>query len=201
LNTPDALSRSVEGLLKIEDIRRRETAGEVAGRGGVWQPLGVEGVEEVFILTPQLEVLKTDSAGEDVTGDTEDVVALVIGQMDLEKMKTLVDILNETNVLGHEVNGPDAPRRDSTDTVRDLVLDIAAFQDGLGLGGSLLGIQATGDAAFALAEDLLNVLLLHLKRAFEINWMNHSTLTSINADELFAISIPDHVTESRLLEG
>jgi hypothetical protein len=44
-------------------------------------------------------------------------------------------------------------------------------------------------------------LLLHLKGAFEINWMNHSTLTSINADALFAISIPYHVSESRLLEA
>jgi hypothetical protein len=99
------------------------------------------------------------------------------------------------------MNGTDTTRRDGTDTVRDLIPDIAAFQDGIGLGGSLLGIQSTGDAALAFAEDLLNVWLLHLKGAFEVTWMNHSTWTSTNADALFASSIPIHVSETRLLEA
>ncbi len=71
------------------------------------------------------------------------------------------------------MNDTDGTRSDGTGPVRGLVLDISAFGDGLGLGGCLPAIQASGNATPAVAEDLLYVLLVHLKRA-SLDQLNES---------------------------
>lgn len=119
MNAPNALTGRIDGLLKLEGITRGEAASEVTFRRRIGQPLGTEYIEKVLVLTSQLQVPKPQPTLQIVIGDAEDLVALVIGQMDHEKMNALVDIPEEANVLGHQVNGTDAP--EATTPTRSVV--------------------------------------------------------------------------------
>ena len=81
------------------DVRGREAAAEVAGRGGIGNAASAEGVEEVLVVAAQFDVLQTGAAAQGVVGDVEHVVGFVIGQVELEQMQALVDGLDQADAL------------------------------------------------------------------------------------------------------
>ncbi len=118
--------------------------------------------------------------------------------MDLEEMKALVDVTDEAGSPGHEVYGPDAARSDGTDPLGDPMLDVAPLQHRPGPGASPRGTKATGDAAPALAEDLRDVLVLHLKGASEAGRPVRPTPALLDADSLLTAFTRYPISESRL---
>ena len=58
LPRPDIASLGVERLVRRFDMARREPPAEVAGRGGIGDPIGAQRVEVSFVLAPQLQVFR-----------------------------------------------------------------------------------------------------------------------------------------------
>ena len=63
-------------------------------------------------------------AATEVTGDVQDVVALVVGRVPLEQVEVLIDVPNQPEFLGEEVDRPDPARCDRPYLLADLVADI-----------------------------------------------------------------------------
>src|SRR5436853_5000159 len=84
---PDPEPGLVEGVHQPLDIGLGEAAAEVPGGGGIGDACGPEGVEVDLVVASDFEVLDATAAGQEVVGDVEDVVALVIRQGPLEQME------------------------------------------------------------------------------------------------------------------
>ena len=69
-----------------ESLRQKSPA--VVGSGMRWAP---KRVEVGLVLATVLEVIEARPAGEEVEGDVEDVVRLVVGQVKLQERDRLVD--------------------------------------------------------------------------------------------------------------
>ena len=72
-----------------------EASAEIAGRGGIGNARGSEGVEEDFVLAPQFEILQASAVAQRVIGQVEDVIGCVVGKVKLEQMEPFVDGLDE----------------------------------------------------------------------------------------------------------
>ena len=55
-----------------------------------------------------LDVLQAGAPGDDVVGDVEDVIGLMVGQVPLEELQFLIDVLDEADAIHQTVNGADA---------------------------------------------------------------------------------------------
>ena len=69
---------------------------------------GAQGIEVGFITPQQFQVFQAGSAGQQVVGDVEHVVGIVVGQMNLQQAEVAVDGLVKPEPLGQQMNGPDA---------------------------------------------------------------------------------------------
>jgi hypothetical protein len=69
-------------------------------------------------------MLQPAAAGQQVVGDIQDVVALVIGQVPLEQVEAPVDVIDQAELPGQEMDGPDASGCDGPGPLGDLVVDI-----------------------------------------------------------------------------
>ena len=121
---PDLQPGLVEDVQQPLDVGRGEAAAEVAGGGGVGDAPGAEGVEVDLVVAADLEVLQAGAAGQEVVGDVQDVVALVVGQVALQQVEVLVDGVDQADLPGQEVDGPDAAGGDGPGPVGDLVVDV-----------------------------------------------------------------------------
>jgi hypothetical protein len=55
-------------------------------------------------------VLQALSTSQEVVGDVQDVIALVVRQVPLEQVEVPVDALDQPQLPGQEVDGPDPAR-------------------------------------------------------------------------------------------
>jgi hypothetical protein len=83
---PDPHPRPVETFLQGQDVLGPKAASEISGGGRVRNALRPQPLQEVLVLTAQFDVLQAHPASQNVIGEVQDVVALVIGQMDLEQV-------------------------------------------------------------------------------------------------------------------
>ena len=114
----------VDGVHQGQDVGLGEAAAEVARGGGVGDALGAEGVEVDLVVAAQLEVLEAAAAGEDVEGDVQDVVGLVIGEVPLEEVEVVVDVGDQAGPLGQQEHGADAAGGEALDALGELVVDV-----------------------------------------------------------------------------
>jgi hypothetical protein len=91
LPLPGALADLVEDILQGVEARRGEAAAEIAGRRGVRDAAGAQGIKEGLVVAAQLDVVEAAALTRGVVGDVEGVVGFVIGQVDLEQVQLLVD--------------------------------------------------------------------------------------------------------------
>ena len=75
---PDADADVVEDVLQGVDVDAGEAAAEIAGRGGIGNAAGAEGVEEDFVVAAQFDVLQTSAVAQGVVGEVEDVIGFVV---------------------------------------------------------------------------------------------------------------------------
>jgi len=114
----------VEDVHQPLDVALGEAATEVTGGGRVGDALGPQGVEVDLVVASDLEVFGALSACQEVVGDVQDVVALVVGRVPLEQVEVLIDVPNQPEFLGEEVDRPDPARCDRPYLLADLVADI-----------------------------------------------------------------------------
>ena len=81
---PDALANLVESRLQGVDVGLGEAAAEVTGSGRVGDTAGAKGIQEIDVVAAQLHVLEVAALAENVVGEVEYVIGLMIRQMDLE---------------------------------------------------------------------------------------------------------------------
>src|SRR5512135_21303 len=93
-------------------LKRRQKSPAVVRVGDA---VGPEGIEVDLVVTPDFEVFQATAAGQEVVGDVQDVVALVIRHMPLEEVAVLVDVPHQADLAGQEVDGPDAAGCDAPD--------------------------------------------------------------------------------------
>ena len=136
----------VEGVHQPAHVGLGEAAAEVAGGGGVGEAFGPEGVEIDLVVAADLQVLDAAAAGQEVVGEIQDVVALVIGQVPLEQVEPLVDVMDEPELAGQQVDSTDAARCDRPGPLGDLVADVDfPMNGGRGVNGYPARSYSIGD--------------------------------------------------------
>ena len=155
----------VEGVHQLLDVALGEAAAEVPGGGRVGDAFGPEGVEVDLVVAADFEVLQAAAAGQEVVGDVQDVVALVIRQVPLQQVEVPVDVLDQPELPGQEVDGPDAAGCDGPDLLGDLVVDVGGGHHRLGGvrrracsrcgGGFAACVGSTGGGHWRSLENLL----------------------------------------------
>jgi hypothetical protein len=146
---PEAQPGFVDGAPQRHDILFTEAASEVPGGGRVADAPRPEGIEVDPVDAPDLEVFEAVAARQRVVGYVQDVVALVIPRLPLQKVEALVDIVDQSGLPGHEVDGSDAAGRDGPSPFGDLGLDIGGGHHRLGRLHTGLVLDAAKDSPLA----------------------------------------------------
>jgi hypothetical protein len=98
-----------------------------------------------------LNVVQPFAAAQDVVGQVEHVVRLVVGQVDLQQLQALVDGFGQPQLGGQPVDGSNAAEAHGVGVRSDLVVDRARGEHGPGLGLPVSGLGvATGNLTLAL---------------------------------------------------
>ena len=63
-----------------------------------WAP---QGIEVDLVVTSQFEMLELVSSGQDVEGDVQHVIGLMVRQVTLEEMEPAVDVVNQSALAGY----------------------------------------------------------------------------------------------------
>ena len=121
---------SVEGLHQGQDVGHAEPAAEVALGGGVGDALGAHRVEVDLVVAPQLDVLDLLAAGQEVEGDVQDVVALVVRQVPLEDVDVGIDGADQPGPTRQQEHGADAPGGEAPGAIGQLVVDVGGGHHG-----------------------------------------------------------------------
>ena len=159
---PDLAADGVEHLLQAEDVALVEAAAEVAGGGGVGHPPRAQGVEVGLVAAQPLEVLQTAAAGQQVVGDVEHVVRLVVGPVQFEQGELVVDRRIEPQPLHQQVDRTDPAVERRPGAVGDLVVDVAGAEHRPPAVAAVILVQAAENPPLA-TRDLFAYLGVHSK--------------------------------------
>ena len=121
----------IDGVQEGHDVGLGEAAAEVPRGGGVGDALGAQGVEIDLVVASQFEVFEPVAAREDVEGDVQDMVGFVIGEMPLEEMEVMVDVVDQAGPASQQEDGADAARGEALDAIGQFVMDVAGGDHGL----------------------------------------------------------------------
>ena len=69
--------------------------------------------------------MQTGAVAQCVVGEVEDVVGFVVGEVDFEQVEVAIDVVDESDASGQEMDGSDAAADESIGFVRDFVVDVA----------------------------------------------------------------------------
>ncbi len=134
----------------------------VAGGGRIGNASGPQGVEVRLVAAQQFQMLQTRSAGQQVVGDVQHVVGVVVGQMDLQQAEVLVDRLVEPELPHQQVHGPDAAVGGGPRAVGNLVMDVRGGHHGPVASPVVVLVQSSRDPPLA-SFDLFSYLGVHSK--------------------------------------
>src|SRR5450755_346353 len=129
-----------------------ETPTKVPGRRGIRNTTGAEGIEEHFVLAAQFQVLHAGTAAQGVEGQIENVIGLVIGEMDFQKVQAFVNSLAEADTASQQHHGTDATMGNTTNATGKLVIDVPRGKHGPFTTGEDGLVQPPLDAPFALSQ-------------------------------------------------
>ena len=138
---------------------------EISGRGRIRNALRSQAIQETLVLTAQLDVFQAHPSSHDVVGHIQNVIALVIGQMPLEHLDLLIQLIDQADALAKKMNSSDAPTTHGLGLLAHFIMDVAAREHRLVLFGPGTGLQAAGNSLLAVAEDL-GVFSAHSKCPF-----------------------------------
>ena len=89
---------------------RPEAAAEVSRRRRVGDALRAQRVEIALVVAQEFQVLQAIAAADHVIGDVQHVIALVVRQMNLQKVQVLIDRLDQADPAGQQMNAPERRR-------------------------------------------------------------------------------------------
>src|SRR5690606_16762799 len=78
---PHLLANAIEATLQLKNIQRAEPAAEIPGGGRIGDPLGAQGIQISFVAAAVFQVFQATAAGEQIQGDIENVVSLIVRQV------------------------------------------------------------------------------------------------------------------------
>ena len=111
-----------------------------------------ESIEESVVVAAEFDVVQAGSVAERIVSDVENVVGFVIRQMDLEEVKSLVDGLRQSELVGEHVDGSDASVSNGSVSMRNVVFDGATGEDRSACGGVVCLVESPSDSGLACAE-------------------------------------------------
>ncbi len=159
---PDFDARLVEHFLQEVDVGRGEPPAEVAGRGRIGNPPRAERIEVNLVGAAQFEMFEARPAGQQVVGDVQHVIRLVVRQVELQQVQAVVDRRGQSQLLHHQMQRSEAAGRDGPRAVGDLIVDVRGRQHRPFGAGVVVLVQTKFDAALAVCE-LLSYLSVHSK--------------------------------------
>jgi hypothetical protein len=133
LFAPDPDANLVDGLHENFDVFHLETPTEVAGRGGVRDSLGSEGVGKDFVVAAQFDMFQALSAAEEIVGDVEHVIGFVVGPVNLQQVQPPVDGVDQPALPREGVYRSDSSAGQPASLVRQVILDVACREHGVRL--------------------------------------------------------------------
>lgn len=86
----------------------------------------------------------------------------MVGQMHFEQLQVLIEVLNQSQTLHHQMYGANAAATDGVDPFGHLVAKVAGLEHRTRLILPLLGRQTARDSLLAIAENLA-VFSIHSK--------------------------------------
>ena len=75
-------------------------------------------------------MLKLGAAGQDVQGDVQDMVGLVVGAMVFEQMQVVIDVSDQSSPACQQEHGADATWAQSLDPIAQFVVDVVGGDHG-----------------------------------------------------------------------
>src|SRR5208283_1795613 len=150
---PDSQPRLIDSVHQSHDVLLGEATAEIPGCGGVGDTHGAQSVEINLVVAPQFEMLDFLAAGQDVIGDIQDMVGLVIGQMPFEEMEIAVDIADQPGPASQQVEGADSASGKTLNAVRQFVVDVGSGHHGLFAFWSGVILDAIEDPPLAFVEN------------------------------------------------
>jgi len=161
---PDRKTHAVDRLHQRQHLGDRvEPAAEVAGRRRIGHPRRAQGVEIDLVVAKRLQVLQAVAAAQDVVGDVQHVIRLVVRQMDLEQTQFIVDRADQADLPRQQVDRADPADPGRAGPVGQVVADAPRGHDRPGRSAELPGAVAAFDAALA-SEPLFACTGIHSKR-------------------------------------
>jgi hypothetical protein len=152
---PKLHPRVIEDVLEDVDFVRAEASAIIAGRGGIGNALGAEGIEKGGVVAAQFDVLETRAVAQSVHGEVEDVIGVGIWQVQLEKVQLSIDGFDQSDVLGKFVEQGNSAEGGAIDAVVELEVEVtAAAKDGLGAVGEFVFVEASVDDSLMRVEFL-----------------------------------------------
>ena len=117
-----------------------------------------------------------------IEGDVQDMVGFVVRQMPLEQVKIAVDILDESDPLSQQEEGPDAAGTEPADAIGMFVVDV-----GRGHHGSWpLGAGRLVESFLDSPSPLLEESLLACGALFSESSTHSKAPLSWNSEDVFA---------------
>ena len=154
---PDAEPGLVDGVHQVQDVAPAEPPAEISGRGGIGDPLGAQGIEVDLVVASQFEMLELGAPGQDVEGDVQHVIGLMVGEMAFEEVEAVVDVGDQSGPAGQQEHGADAAGGQPLDPIGQFVLDVAGGDHGtfpLGPGTILDAAENSPLALPQFVEDI-----------------------------------------------
>jgi len=129
LLAPDSLTNRVDQTHEDFNVWILESPAEVTGCRRIRNRVGAKGVQVDLVVSAILQVLEAAPASQQVVGDVQNVVRLVVWPVTLQKMQVPIDFGGQADAMREGVNGTDAAACDCVDPARDLVADVARTKD------------------------------------------------------------------------
>jgi hypothetical protein len=82
------------------------------------------------------------------------MIGFVIDRTNFEKVKSLIDGIDQADALGQQLKGADAAMADTVNAFGDFVMNVAGIEDGSMAADRFGLIEATLDSALASAEPI-----------------------------------------------
>ena len=149
------LTHSIDRRPQRLDIRLLESPAEVPGRGRIGNHPRPDRVQAHLVVSQLFEILERLPAAQEVVGDVQDRVRLVVGLMHLQQVQALVDRFGQPGALGQQVHRPDPTRAQTPHPVTPRVVDIAAAERRFQLRGPITPAQPPLNSPLATRLSLL----------------------------------------------
>ena len=161
---PDLQARFIDRLHQRQNlIFPLEAPAKVPGRGGVRDPLRADRVQIGFVVAEQFQMIQTCPAGQPVVRDVHHVIALVIRQVNLEKMQMFVDGIDQSGLQSHLVDNANAAASQSTNAIGNFIMDIAGREHRIKSRPAIAFGKPLSDSSLAASRSLL-CSIAHSKR-------------------------------------